>query len=224
MYLRGRHFFLIDTVLISLAYFIAFVIRFDLSNYREFYEQFSLITLGVVALRLPVFVYFGLYRRLWRYASVREMVAVVMAVSAGSGLGLLIIVALSLLGNDSPFFGFPRSIIALEWLLTVAFVGGSRFAVRVVAEGRLPKVARGKPESRPALIIGAGDAGAVLAREMQTSSQVDLIPVGFVDDDPMKIGHEIRGLPVIGSRRALPAIAAQTGARVAVIAMPTAPG
>src|SRR3990172_4533463 len=163
MYLRGRHFFLIDTVLISLAYFVAFVIRFDLINYREFYERFSLITLGVVALRLPVFVYFGLYRRLWRYASVREMVAVVMAVSAGSGLGLLIIVALSLLGNDSPFFGFPRSIIALEWLLTVAFVGGSRFAVRVVAGGRLPKVARGKSEARLALIIGAGDAGVALA-------------------------------------------------------------
>ncbi len=224
MYLRGRHFILIDTVLISLAYFVAFVIRFDLINYREFYERFSLITLGVVALRLPIFYYFGLYRRLWRYASVRELVAIVIAVSVGSGLGLLIIVALGLLGSESPFNGFPRSIIALEWLLTVAFVGGSRFAVRVVAEGRLPKVARGKPESRLALIIGAGDAGAVLAREMQTSSQVDLIPVGFVDDDPLKIGHEIRGLPVIGSRRALPAIAAQTGARVAVIAMPTAPG
>lgn len=74
MYLRGRHFFLIDTVLISLAYFIAFVIRFDLINYREFYERFSLITLGVVALRLPVFYYFGLYRRLWRYASVRACI------------------------------------------------------------------------------------------------------------------------------------------------------
>ena len=155
MYLRGRHFILIDTVLISLAYFVAFVIRFDLINYREFYERFSLITLGVVALRLPIFYYFGLYRRLWRYASVRELVAIVIAVSVGSGLGLLIIVAMGLLGNQSPFNGFPRSIIVLEWLLTLAFVGGSRFAVRVVAEGRLPKVARGKSESRPALIIGA---------------------------------------------------------------------
>src|SRR3972149_1215641 len=105
MYLRGRHFLLIDTVLISLAYFVAFVIRFDLTNYREFYERFSLITLGLVALRLPVFVYFGLYRRLWRYASVREMVAVVMAVSAGSGLWLLLVAALGLMGNGSPFYG-----------------------------------------------------------------------------------------------------------------------
>ncbi len=224
MYMRGRHFLLIDTVLISLAYFMAFVIRFDLINYRDYYERFSLITLGVVALRLPVFVYFGLYRRLWRYASVRELVAIVIAVSVGSGLGLLIIVVLGLRGSDSPVFGFPRSIIVLEWLLTLTFVGGSRFAVRVVAEGRLPEVAGDKSESRLALIIGAGDAGVALAREMQTSSQVDLVPVGFVDDDPMKIGHEIRGLPVIGSRRTLPAIAAQTGARVAAIAMPTAPG
>src|SRR3972149_9759936 len=128
MYLRGRHFLLIDTVLISLAYFVAFVIRFDLINYREFYERFSLITLGVVALRLPVFYFFGLYRRLWRYASIRELVAIVIAVSVGSGLGLLIIVALGLRGNESPFNGFPRSIIALEWLLPLAFVGGSRFA------------------------------------------------------------------------------------------------
>ena len=68
MHLRGRHYFIIDILLIALAYFLAFVIRFDLVNYQAYYQRFGLLTLGLILIRLPIFYYFGLYRRLWRYA------------------------------------------------------------------------------------------------------------------------------------------------------------
>jgi FlaA1/EpsC-like NDP-sugar epimerase len=226
MHIRERYFILIDILLISLAYFLAFVIRFDLASYRSYYVQFGLFTLVLLVIRLPVFYAFGLYRRLWRYASIAELLAIVIAVSTGSGLALL---AVLILANRllplPPLVGFPRSVIALEWLLTIAFVGGSRFAVRALGEGHwISWVRVSGIDFQPALIVGAGDAGAGLAREMQTSPHVRLIPVGFVDDDPLKHRRQVRGLPVLGSRQQLPAIAARTGARVAVIAMPTAAG
>lgn len=227
MFVRGRHFIIADVLLITLAYFLAYVIRFDLLSYPWYYRQYGLFTFALILIRLPIFYYFGLYRRLWRYASVRELIAIVIAVSMGSGVVLMAVLAANLLPKEDRFLsGFPRSIIALDWLLTLVMVGGSRFAVRAVAEGRgfIQGGARSEEGARPALIVGAGDAGAALARELQNSPQVKLIAVGFVDDDPAKVNHQIRGIPVLGTRQAIPTIAMHSGAEVAIIAMPTASG
>jgi len=223
LYLRGRHFLLIDVVLIALSYFFSYVFRFDLGKYQIYYEQFSLFTLILIMIRLPVFYYFGLYRRLWRYASVKELVEIVFAVSVGSGLALALFIISNSFNWYPPYANFPRSIFALEWLLTLLLIGGSRFAIRITSEGWQPPLSK-TPEFKTAIIIGAGDAGVALAREMQTSPHVQLTPVAFVDDDPLKTGGQIRGLPVIGSRQQIQAIATQTGAKVAIIAMPTASG
>lgn len=223
LYLRGRHFLLIDIALIALSYFLSYVVRFDLSTYQEYYEPYSLLTLALIMVRLPVFYYAGLYRRLWRYASVKELVEIVFAVSVGSSLVLAIFIGLNFLHLFPLYTSFPRSIFALEWLLTLLFVGGSRFAIRIIGEGWQsgPRTSSGL---KTTLIIGAGDAGVALAREMQTSRHVQLTPVAFVDDDPHKIGRQIRGLPIIGSRQQIQAIASQTQAEVAIIAMPMASG
>lgn len=223
LYLRGRHFILIDVVLISLSYFLSYVFRFDLGKYHDYYSRYSLLTLVILVIRLPVFYWFGLYRRLWRYASIKELFEIIFSVSSGSGVLLLFFIA-ALIWEASPnVVAFPRSIFALEWMLTLLLVGGSRFALRVLNESwQLPP--RTAFDAKKTLIIGAGDAGATLAREMQTSSHVRLIPVGFIDDDPLKIGRQIRGVRVLGTRENLATVAKQTDAQVAVIAMPSVAG
>ncbi len=223
LYLRGRHFILIDMALIALSYFFAYVFRFDLGKYQDYYERYSLFTVILIAIRLPLFYYFGLYRRLWQYASVKELVEIVFAVSLGSGLILTLFIAVISFNLYPPYISFPRSILALEWMLTLVIVGGSRFAIRMLSESWQTKIGVAS-ELKTALIIGAGDAGVALAREMQTNPHVQLTPVAFVDDDPFKIGRQIRGLPIVGSRQQIQAIAFQTQAKVAIIAMPTASG
>lgn len=224
MHLRGRHYFVIDIVLITLAYLLAFGIRFDLVNPIPYYQQFGGWLAGLILIRLPIFYYFGLYRHLWRYASVRELLTIVTAVSLGSILALAVtFVFASLIPNQPWISGFPRSILALEWLLTLLLVGASRYAARIVTELRDVNIATTSKAKRT-LIIGAGDSGAALAREIQNNPHLKLRIVGFVDDDSAKLHQQIRSVPVIGTRSQLRALADQANADLAIIAMPTASG
>src|SRR3970040_1286854 len=131
LFLRGRHFVLIDTVIIILSYYLSYVVRFDLGKYTEYYDRFSLFAFVLIIVRLPIFYGFGLYQRLWRYASVKELFEIIFAVSAGSGLALVSLTVANLFQLFPGYIAFPRSIFALEWMLTLILIGGSRFAIRI---------------------------------------------------------------------------------------------
>ncbi len=118
----------------------------------------------------------------------------------------------------TPFL--PRSIPLIDGMLTLMAVGGSRFSVRLAERWRR----RGSPGGKRVLIIGAGDAGRMIAREMQNNPQLGLEPVGFIDDDPNKQGMKIQGLPVLGDRERISEVVRDYKPRQAIIAMPTAPG
>ena len=109
--------------------------------------------------------------------------------------------------DDVRVLNFPRTILLIDWLLSLVGIGGLRFSFRLLAERR---TASKKPTARKAsnvLVIGAGDAGALVVREMQRNPQLGLHPVGYLDDDLTKQRHQIHGVPVVGRltdlRRAL---------------------
>jgi len=167
----------------------------------------------VVAARLIAFGRFGLFQGLWRYVSLTDLVNLSRALVVGSALYLPVIVV----------FGFdhvPRSALVLEPILCASLVGGIRFAIRSYREVFVPA----REGGRRVLIIGAGDAGEMLLREMRTHVHMGFQPVGFVDDDPRKRGTMIHGLPVIGGVDELRAAVEKTGAEELVIAVPTATG
>jgi FlaA1/EpsC-like NDP-sugar epimerase len=114
----------------------------------------------------------------------------------------------------------PRSVPFIDGLLTLTAIGGSRFSIRLAERWRR----RGTPGGKRVLIIGAGDAGRMIAREMQNNPQLGLDPLGFIDDDPAKQGMQIQGLPVLGDRQSLPELVRDYKTSQAIIAMPTAPG
>ncbi len=165
-------------------------------------------------LYIVVYFYFGLYSRIWRYASVRELVAISAAVSVATSclFGVMYV---------NPDIHFPRSVLVMVWLFNIVAVGGFRFAMRLAADVRR----RGKNNAghRRTLVLGAGDAGHMLVAELAHHPELDYKLIGFLDDDPRKIGFKIAGLPVLGDLSLLDTFVQHQGISEIVIAMPSAP-
>jgi len=173
-----------------------------------------------LAIKIPVFYFFGLYRRLWIYASTGELRLIAVAVTTASVLTSGLMAVLYVTGNVGR--GMPRSALGIDWLLSLVLIGGSRFALRLLAEQSMTARASGK--SKRAIIIGAGDAGALVIRELQKSAQLNLIPVGLLDDDPAKQKHSIYGVKVIGVVNDLSTAIDLHHVDEVIIAIPSAPG
>ncbi|HEY6212700.1 MAG TPA: nucleoside-diphosphate sugar epimerase/dehydratase [Vicinamibacterales bacterium] len=219
--MRNRYILAFDLVLIEVAVFCAFALRlgwfFDTNL-----PAFELFAIAALLVKPPVFFTFGMYREYWRYASVRELVAVVLAVSSAS-IALTIVVIIAVLSARLP--GFPRSVVLLDWLLTLMFAGGVRLSVRIIGESMSQRGRTSTGDSsRRVLVVGAGDAGVLVVREMQRNPQLHLAPLGFLDDDGAKIGKQIHGLRVFGRSDDLERVVRDQRVDEVVIAMPRAAG
>ncbi len=185
-----------DLFLITVAGIGSFVLRTDLGPLFIYYlpQAIWLIAISLVVKPI-VFALFGLYRRLWVYASIKELKLIIVAITTASVIVSLVIVLLRVL-QVLPYF--PRSTLPIDWLLTLVLIGGFRFSLRILAENRSPSEESSRGLRR-VLVIGAGDAGALVVREMQKNNQLRLKPVGFLDDDPGKLKQQIHGIPVVGT-------------------------
>jgi len=217
--LRNRHFFLVDLIALPLAILLAFVLRLDAVGLQDYLPAILATIVVGVPIYLLIFRRMGLYSRYWRYASVDELLQIALAV----GLGTLL-VAILLLGVALPsgLINCPRSIPFISGPLILLGVGGSRFTVRLLEQYRRERQ-RQQPGKR-ILIVGAGDAGSMIVKEMRANPQLGMIPWGFVDDDRKKHGIRIHGIPVLGGRDHIPEMVKKYKIDEVVIAMPTAPG
>jgi FlaA1/EpsC-like NDP-sugar epimerase len=207
-----------DAVLIVAAWRLTFFLRFDKTTpvfYRHLLD-WRVVSL-VVAIKLATFVLFGFYNRWWRYVSTRDMWGAARGVTVASALTYLVLYAFP----PNHTSRLPHSIAAFDFLLLLAFVAGSRLLARTLIERpRAGLVARGKE----VLIIGAGDAGQLMAREMQRNRQLLYTPIGFVDDDPRKRGTRIVDVRVLGTTDDLLHILRDNKPDEVLIAIPSAAG
>jgi len=224
--IRNRYFVGSDLFLIALAATLGLVIRLEFPLFWSYLTPCLIFVLLAEGLKLPIHYLFGLYGRYWRYASINEMLSIVGASTAAS-----LLLAALVLGVFRPLGwlpNFPRSALIIDWLLNLLFVGGIRFAVRLLGEMGLLHGNSGRPavpkKPRRVLIVGAGEAGAMIVREMRNNPDVGMEPVGYVDDNRAKIGMRIRDLPVLGTRESIPDLVRQMQVDEVLIAMPTAPG
>jgi len=220
---RNRHFLFLDLVLLPATAVLAFALRLDATGVQQHMDAILLFVIVAVPVKLLTFHCFKLYARYWRHATVDELLLIVTvtAVSTLATVGLLFGLALPLTG----LAGFPRSIPLIDGLLTPLAVGGPRFAVWVASRRRRREHRRRACERQiRALVVGAGDAGTIIVKEMRANPQSGLLPVGFVDDDPAKHGARIHDLPVLGGRERIPELVQDCDVGQVVIAMPTAPG
>jgi len=215
--LRNRHFFLLDGLILCLTPTMAILLRLDrLDVPHDFLHGLLIYTFVALVVRLITFYQLGLYRRFWRYASIDELSQIASAVLISTLFVWLVVTIVRALLPVA----LPRSIFLLDALLVLLFVGGSRFSVRLSAQRRK----RPNGHGRRILIVGAGDAGSMIAREIQHNPQLNLTPVGFIDDDARKHHMQIYGLPVLGGQEDLPLLVGQYQIDRVIIAMPTAPG
>ena len=221
----------VDACLVALAYYLAFVLRFDSGIPDRYHELLQVTVAFVVILKVSLFAVFGLYSKLWRFVDQADFESIVKAVIGSSAV---LIVGLFLLpfGVADP----PRGVMALDFLLTLALVGGARFVVRAVVERplrppgrigqgrrivRVPLVQRADTE---VLIVGAGNGGQQVALELRRNPELSSAVIGFVDDDQRKQGMLIAGHRVHGTTDDLPRVLDDTKPDEVVIAIPSAPG
>jgi FlaA1/EpsC-like NDP-sugar epimerase len=219
--IRNRYFFLADLILNAGLPFVAFALRTESFNWQPYGPVLLGALIVTLAIKIPVFWWFGLYQHYWRYASIDELLSIAKAVLATTGILAALHIILGLTGWP-PLAGFPRSYVAFDGLLTLVLVGGTRFSIRLLAHRSRRHAGPGI--ERTVLIVGAGDAGSMLARELHTNPRNGLRAIGFCDDDPVKHGMRIQGVPVLGSLANLPNIVQQYSVQEVLIAMPAAPG
>jgi FlaA1/EpsC-like NDP-sugar epimerase len=220
----------VDGALVALAYYLAFRLRFTTlpDRYSNLFE--STIP-WVVPLTLAVLAAFGAYQRLWTFVGQRDYEAVVKAVISAT---VIIVGTITLLHPvtvaDPPAprtaVTLPSSVIALFFLLTLTMLLGVRFIVHLVSEGRVRRFTVA-PGARDVLIVGAGDGGRLVVRELARNPQLLMRPVGFVDDDPRKLRMKDEyGLRVLGTTSAedLVKVLDEVEPHEVVIAIPSAPG
>jgi FlaA1/EpsC-like NDP-sugar epimerase len=207
-----------DAVLIVVAWRLTFFLRFDKTTpvYYRHLLDWQVVAL-VVAIALGTFVVFGFYNRWWRYVSTRDMWGAFRGVTVAAALTYLVLY----LFQPAHTSRLPRGIVALDYLLLLAFVAGSRLLARTLIERpQTGLVAHGKE----VLIIGAGDAGQLMVREMQRNRQLHYTPIGFVDDDPRKRRMRIVDVKVLGTTDDLPHLLRDNRPDEVLIAIPSAPG
>jgi len=222
---RNRFILAGDLLLIIISVLGSYALRLELSDTFFIYLPSAYWMIGMALIIKPmVYYFFGLYRRMWIYASTRELSLIVMAVATSSVLLSAVMISLAAM---RAFIGFPRSVLVMDFFLSVALVGGMRFALRLLAENRVNQAIQNGVAPRQmqkVLIVGAGDAGALVVRELQKNPQLYQMPVGFLDDNPAKQRQTIYGVPVVGTLSDLSHILDVTHADQVVIAIPSAPG
>ena len=212
---KSIYLMLIDAVLVNLAAFGSFYLRFEGNIPPNYLQTYYHTAWAGTLIYLVVFSLFGLYNRLWQYASISELISIIYAVFVGTSSVVLVVYFLAPVR-------YPNTVAVLFWLTTTFLIGGSRFLGRILQDGVVKVHNPGIPKR--VLIIGAGDAGALAIRELKNSKYREGYPVGIIDDALQKQRLRMMGIPVLGTSKDIARVVNSLKVEEVIIAMPSAPG
>jgi len=210
-------FFLVgDMVLISLSVYLAFLVRFEGIIPRQYFFSINNLIFFLILITIPVFYFFKLYYFNWIYASTEELISLV----KGTALSFLITVAVFFVLRDYPIFsGFPRSTLFISYFFIFILCGGFRFSKRIYLQIFSD---REREKKERTLIVGAGDAGEQILRNILSFKTSPYLPVGFVDDNLTKQGTIIHGFKILGKINDIPKVVEDKNVENLIIAIPSA--
>jgi len=218
--IRNRAFFASDVVLLPACAIVAFLSRYEGIWTSDVYALLRVFVLTTLPLKLVALYILGMYRRLWRYASVSDLERLVAGAAAiaviDAVLGLFLLPFLHLTATRQSY-----AVLLLDTCLSALAIALPRLMARVLAR-RDRRSRRG--DSRRAIVVGAGVAGGLIVQELAKNPQLGMHPVGVLDDDPAKLHLRLHGIPVIGPLSGLQKLSVQVGATDVVIAIPSASG
>ena len=208
---------LIDIILINIGYVLALYIRFEgviEGQFLSYLDNFLNNAVYITIIKIIVFYYFKMYKTIWKYASINELINIVASIIVSNTM------VLSFLFIRQA--NLPRSIYIIISLIDMVLIGGLRFSFRVISRNDLPHLfSRG--DQKRILIIGAGDAGVMVIKEYKNHTQLNSNPVAIIDDDIKKQGQVINGVPVVGGRESIISAVQRLAIDEIVIALPSAP-
>lgn len=204
---------ILDIIFVNFSYLLALYLRFDGNIEIQYLTVYMDNAFILTIIKLAVFYYFKLYKSVWRYASVGELINIIAAciVANAGALSFLFIIQTHL----------PRSVYIITTMIDTMIIGGTRFSIRAFRRIRTGNIIPNNGY-RKIMIIGGGDAGAMVIREYNNHTQLNSKPVVIVDDDDKKQGQIIRGVPVLGNREDIPRLVEEMGIDEIVIAIPSA--
>lgn len=202
---------ILDFILICVAYYSAYFLRFEGSILAANAVLIKESLIWIILIKMSVFFAFGLYRGVWRYVSISDLLTVFKVVTLGS------IAAVLFLTFAFRFQEYSRAVFFIDWILLLLLVSGTRLLFRVLGEF----FSRAREKGNNVLIFGAGDTGEMVIREIKRNRSLKLNPVGFIDDDPFKFGNKIQGVAVMGSRQDLVSLAREHRVKEVLIAVPS---
>ena len=222
--LKNRNFWLmllVDMLLVAFSYYFAYYLRFDGNIPPAYLRRFLATVIWIVPFKLICFFSFDLYKGMWRYTSIHDLLNLVKASLTGSAIittALLITVR---------FVGFPRSVFVIDFLLAFLLVGGIRMGIRLYYHSRHSRglnrfLESARKDFKKLLIIGAGDSGEKLLRDIKENPNLHYHLVGFIDENPLKLHQTIHGVPVLGDLNALSDIAKRNAVDEIIIAVRSA--
>ena len=214
MYKRRIFEVLIDLVLICVSYFASWLFIFEKGLHPDHLTIIFNSLPIILGVKLAIFQLFGIYSGVWRYISISDAMRIGKAILASSVLTVLAILAITRFEN------FPRSLFVLDSILLFILAVGARLLLRIFREWFVSYNAQG----RRLLIIGAGDAGEMILRELKNNSAMPYRPIGLIDDEPLKKGIQVHGIPVLGNTSDLKRLCAENSIEEILIAIPSATG
>jgi FlaA1/EpsC-like NDP-sugar epimerase len=205
-------------VVVAASLLLAYLLRYDFQRELVPWGVFLRLLPALILIKLAIFWWQGTYRGWWRYVSIADVVDLARANLFASVAFILYVVFSHRLN------GIPRSVLVLDGVICFCIMAGVRFLTRAVRENYLPLRRRGDKKAIRLLIVGAGSAGQMIAREIRQNPALGKEIVGFIDDDLDKKGGNIAGFPVLGNQENLAEAVRRTGATEVIIAIPSATG
>jgi FlaA1/EpsC-like NDP-sugar epimerase len=214
----------LDVAILSLAYWLAFLFRFELNLKSTWFRVLATTWPYVIVLQYAGLLAFGVPRMSWRYVSIGDAARVLVALATST----VVLVAVRLIGPEAgehlTLFVIPLGVIAMNFVLAFSGLVGIRAVRRLHGEARERRQQDVGTDVNRVLLIGAGQAGVMVSRELANRPDLGLKPIGFLDDDPNKVGTIIAGLPVLGPISEIGAIAERKHTDRALITIANAPG
>ncbi|MBU1389514.1 MAG: polysaccharide biosynthesis protein [Proteobacteria bacterium] len=227
----NRNFFvvlLLDLILLFCSIYLAHLIRFDFTLPAEQWNSLVTVLPFLLCMKLFCFYFFDLYKGIWRYTSLNDLVNIVKASTAAT-VGIIVLIL-----YVNRFENISRSVYIIDWCLTVIFMIGTRVLIRLgfskftedigfkeIKDAFLQTMKLGRRQGNRVLIIGAGDCGEMVCREFRENASIKSYVVGFLDDDKSKLGRKIHGIPVMGKIEDIGRVVESAGIEDVIIAIPS---
>lgn len=219
----------VDIILVAFSWYFSHLLRFNFSIPDDNFNAFQRILPLIIGIKILIFYVSDLYQGMWRYTSLTELVNISKACSFASFVIILMILFVH------GFAGFPRSMFIIDWFLTLLLISGNRIAIRLyfwlgvgdessrfIGKGFFPRFFKHGRAGKKLLIIGAGDCGEKIFREIHDNFYLGYEVVGFIDDDPSKANLKIHGIPVVGNTDEIQFFVNKMNIEELLIAIPSA--